>query len=167
MTADDTPLHRNLPKGIDPKEVVMRTLLNTFLTLTVLMGVFAFARPAAAQDVTVRVRSIAATKQGDAFDSKLGDLKNELQKAFGGYSNFQLIDDNSFTLQQSQSRTTELPGGTQLTLTFHGVTADLLRIGLAIGDQFSTTLRASRGSTFFQAGLDYKNGMLILAITAK
>lgn len=145
----------------------MRTLLNIFLTLTVLMGVLAIARPAAAQDITVRVRAIAATKQGSSFDPKLNDLKNELQKAFGGYSHFKLIDDNSFRLKQSQSRTTDLPGGTQLTLTFHGVTADLLRIGLAIGDQFSTTLRASRGSTFFQAGLDYKNGTLILAITAR
>lgn len=145
----------------------MRTLLNIFLTLTVLMGVLAFARPAAAQDISVRVRVIAATKQGDSFDKKLGDLKNKLQKAFGGYSNFKLLDDTKFKLEKSQSRSMSLPGGTKLKLTFNGVSADLLRIGLAIGDQFSTTLRASRGSTFFQAGLDYKNGTLILAITAK
>lgn len=145
----------------------MRTLLNIFLTMTVLVGVFAFARPAAAQDVTIRVRSIAATTQGSSFDKKLGDVKNELQTAFRGYTSFKLLDDTKFTLGKSKSRTMALPGGTKLTLTFHGVAADFLRLGLAIGDQLRTTLRASPGSTFFQAGLDYKNGMLILAITAK
>jgi hypothetical protein len=135
--------------------------------MTVLAGVLAFARPAAAQDVTIRVRSIAATTQGDSFDKKLGDLKNELKTAFRGYTNFKLLDDTTFTLSKSESRTLAIPGGTKLTLTFHGLAGEFLRLGLAIGEQLRTTLRASPGSTFFQAGLDYKSGMLILAITAK
>lgn len=146
----------------------MRTLLNIILTMTVLLaGVFAFAQPAAAQDITVRVRSIAATSQGEAFDSRLADVQKELQTAFRGYTNFKLLDDTNFRLSESQSRTVDLPGGTALTLTFHGISADFIRLGLSIGSQLRTTLRASPGSTFFQAGLDYKNGMLILAISAK
>lgn len=145
----------------------MRTLLNILLTLTVLAGIVGFSEPAAAQEVTIRVRSIAASTQGQHFDSKLDDLKTKLQKAFRGYTHFELVDDTKFTLQANKSKTVAVPGGTEMTLEFKGVTGDFLRLGLSIGDKLHTTLKASRGSTFFQAGLSYKSGMLILAITAE
>ncbi|QDG51238.1 hypothetical protein FIV42_10950 [Persicimonas caeni] len=145
----------------------MRTLLNILLTVTVVAGILGFSEPAAAQDVTVRIRSIGACTEGKAFDSELDDLKGKLKKAFRGYSSFKLIDDDQFTLSKKQSHTETVPGGTKVKITFHGTAGNMLRLGLAIGDKLQTTLRASPGSTFFQAGLDYKDCMLILAITAK
>lgn len=144
----------------------MRTLLNIFLAMTVLVGIMGLARPAAAQDVKIQVRSIVATDHGDSVDSSLSDVKSQLQSAFDGYTSFRLLDDTEFSLSQAESHSVELPGGTVLTLRFNGVSEKFLRLGLSIGDQLRTTLRASSGSTFFQAGLDYKSGMLILAITA-
>lgn len=145
----------------------MRTLLNIILTVTVLAGIVGFSKPAAAQEVTIRIRSIAAGTEGTAFDKDLNDLESKLHKAFRGYTSFKLIQDTQFTLKKSDSHTISVPGGTKVTMSFHGVAGEFLRLGLAIGDKLHTTLRASPGSTFFQAGLNYKNGMLILAITAK
>ncbi len=145
----------------------MRTLLNIMLTLAVLAGTIGFARPAEAAQVTIRIRSIAAGTHGHVFDKELDDLKSKLQKAFRGYTSFKLINDTQFTLQAHTSHTVAVPGGTKVTMTFDGMAGQFLRLGLAIGDKLHTTLRASPGSTFFQAGLDYKDGMLILAITAK
>ena len=145
----------------------MRTLLNILLTLTVVAGVLGFPTPASAQEIDVRIRSISACTEGEAFDSELDDLKNKLLKAFRGYSSFELIGDDQFSLGVKDSHTASVPGGTKVKVTFHGTAGEMLRLGLAIGDKLHTTLRASPGSTFFQAGLDYKSCMLILAITAK
>ncbi|MFP4597057.1 MAG: hypothetical protein ACOC9J_01315 [Persicimonas sp.] len=147
----------------------MRTLLNIMVTLTMLVGIVGYAQPASAQqkDVTIKIRSIAASKHGDSFDKRLDSLKGQLQKAFGSYTNFKLIDEKSFELAKGKSNTASVPGGTKVTVSFEGTSGDFLRLGLSIADKLSTTLRASPGSTFFQAGLDYKDGMLILAITAK
>lgn len=145
----------------------MRTLLKILLMVTLLAGVVGFSQPAAAQqEVTVRVRSIAASKTGDSFDSRLNDLKGKLTRAFGGYTSFKQVGDSRFQIKEGQSESVSVPGGTSVRVTFHGVSGDFYRLGLAIGDKLRTTLRASPGSTFFQAGLDYKDGMLILAITA-
>ena len=145
----------------------MRTLLNILLTVTVVAGILGFSEPASAQEVTVRIRSISACTEGKAFDSELDDLKDKLQKAFRGYTKFNLIDDDQFSLEKNESHTAGVPGGNRVTITFHGTAGDMLRLGLAIGSKLQTTLRASPGSTFFQAGLDYKSCMLILAITAE
>lgn len=145
----------------------MRTLLNILLTVTVVAGILGFSEPASAQDVTVRIRSIGACTEGKAFDSQLDDLKAKLQKAFRGYTSFKLIDDDQFSLDKGESHTASVPGGNKVTVTFHGTAGNMLRLGLAIGSKLQTTLRASPGSTFFQAGLDYKDCMLILAITVK
>jgi hypothetical protein len=145
----------------------MRTLLNILMTTAIVVGVLGFSEPVSAQQIDVRIRSIGACTEGDSFDSELTDLKNKLQKAFRGYSSFELIDDDQFTLKVKDSHTASVPGGTKVKITFHGTAGDMLRLGLAIGEKLHTTLRASPGSTFFQAGLDYKDCMLILAITAK
>lgn len=145
----------------------MRTLIQIMLALTVMGSVLSFADTASAQDVDVTVRSIAASKSGDRFDPRLKNLRQKLTRAFSGYSSFELLQDDEFTLSEAQEKSVTVPGGTEVTLTFHGLAGDFYRIGLSIADRLTTTLRAAPKSTFFQAGLSYKNGILILAITVE
>ncbi|MFU8804721.1 MAG: hypothetical protein ACNA8W_12980 [Bradymonadaceae bacterium] len=146
----------------------MRTLTNYILLVFVLGSLFTFAQPVAAQEtVTVQIRSIAASTKGESFDSRLNDLKRNLERGFAGYTSFEQVAVNSFSLSEKGSNSVDLPNGSTLTMTFHGKAGQFINLGLAIGDRLNTTLRATPGSTFFQAGLNYRDGILILAITVK
>ena len=145
----------------------MRGFINIIVVLVVVGTTIGIADTAAAQDVDVTVRSISASKNGESFDPELESLKTKLTRAFSGYSNFKLVQTDDFTLEKSQSKTVTVPGGTDVTLTFHGLAGDFFKMGLSIADRLNTTLRAAPKSTFFQAGLRYKSGILILAITVE
>lgn len=145
----------------------MRAFMKIILAVMVMGAMTGIADTAAAQDVDVKVRSIAASKSGDSFDPQLKSLKTKLTRAFSGYTNFELVQTDDFTLKDSQSKTVTVPGGTEVTLTFHGLAGDFYKMGLTVSDRLNTTLRAAPKSTFFQAGLRYKSGILILAITVE
>lgn len=146
----------------------MRTLLNILMTLVMVIG-FVAAAPAAAhaEDITVQVRSIAANQDGTAFDPQLEDLRSKLSKAFKGYTNFKQVGDSSFVVPEGEKKTASLPNGSTISVTFNGYAGKFIKLGLGIAGRLNTTLRASPGSTFFQAGLEYQSGILILAITVK
>ncbi len=147
---------------------IMRTVMNIFVAMLVVGGLLSVApAEAAAESITVQIRSIAATNDGNSFDPKLNDLKSKLQKAFGGYSNFEQVGNSTFKVAKDQRKSTSLPNGSSITVTFHGYAAKFIKLGLGIAGKLNTTLRASPGSTFFQAGLNYKGGILVLAITVR
>ena len=143
----------------------MRMILNILLTLTMMTGLM-IAAPAVAhaEDITVQVRSVLASN-GEGFDPKLEDLRSKLAKAFKGYTKFQLIGDTTFPVAEGEKKTIRLPNGASMSVTFHGLAGKFIKLGLGIAGKLNTTLRASSGSTFFQAGLEYQDGILILAIT--
>ncbi|MEZ4458599.1 MAG: hypothetical protein R3E66_02505 [bacterium] len=144
----------------------MRTIMNMLMALVMLAGlVLAAPAQAFAQDITVQVRSISASQEGTKFDPKLEDLRKKLGKAFKGYTNFELVGDNTFKVALDETKTTSLPNGDTISVSFHGMAGKFIRLGLGIAGKLNTTLRASSGSTFFQAGLEYQSGILILAIT--
>jgi hypothetical protein len=146
----------------------MRTPLKIFFTLLVFTGLLGLSAPAFAQEsITVEVRSIAASKDGDSFDSSLDDLKSKLTRAFGGYTNFKQVGRTSLSIPQKGSKSTSLANGGSLELTFHGTAGKFVKLGLSIAGKLNTTLKATHGSTFFQAGLNYETGILMLAITVK
>ena len=146
----------------------MRTLLNFMMMMVFITGsLFVLSQPVAAETVTVQVRSIAASTQGTSFDPQLSDLKSNLDKGFANYTNFKQVGSTSFKLGDKASNTTKLASGDDLTMTFHGRAGDFVKLGLAIGSRLNTSLRVKPGSTFFQAGLNYQNGILILAITLR
>ena len=146
----------------------MRTVMNIFVAMLMVGGMLTIApAEAAAQSITVQIRSIAATNNGDSFDPKLNDLKSKLKKAFGGYSNFEQVGNDKFKVPKNKRKSTTLANGSEITVTFHGYAGKFIKLGLGIAGKLNTTLRASPGSTFFQAGLNYKGGILVLAITVK
>jgi hypothetical protein len=146
----------------------MRTILHLITTL-VLVTSFGLFTPAVAQaeTISVQIQSIAASSTGTSFDPSLESLRPKLQKAFGGYSNFQRVGDTTFTLKNGERQGTKLPDGSTINITFHGLAGKFIKLGLGVAGKLNTTLRASPGSTFFQAGLEYQDGILILAITVK
>ena len=140
--------------------------MNMLMALVMLVGlVLAAPAQAYAQDITVQVRSISASQEGTKFDPKLEDLRKKLGKALKGYTNFELVGDTTFKVGLDETKTTSLPNGDTISVSFHGMAGKFIRLGLGIAGKLNTTLRASSGSTFFQAGLEYQTGILILAIT--
>lgn len=145
-----------------------RVLVQMLLLLgMVFVGLTGFTPTAAAADISVTVRSIAASKDGKSVDPKLKDIQSTLNVTFAGYTNFKQLGSRSVSLAQGSSKSVSLPNNDRLTLTFNGYAGDLVKLGLGISDKMNTTLRVSPGSTFFQAGLRYKSGIMILAITVK
>lgn len=144
----------------------MRTALNIFVALLIFGGFFGYTPQAYAEEpVTVEVRTIAASTEDSGFDTRLDPLKGKLTRAFRGYKSFTLLGKRVLSLKEGKGKSMPLPNGSELELTYHGMAGELVKVGLAIAGKMSTTLRASRGSTFFQAGMDHENGILILAIT--
>ncbi len=146
---------------------MMRFSLHMLLALATWAILVGGGASAAAQSIDVDVRTISASKSGDSFDSNLDDLKAKLEKVFGSYSSFEQVGRDSAQLDKDETESIDLAGDHTLKMTFHGIADGLIKIGIEVADKLSTTIRASSGSTFFQAGLDYEDGILILAITVE
>lgn len=144
----------------------VRTMIQALIMATVMcFGLTVSAQPAAAQNVRVVIKSIEASKGEPYIDPKLNDLRKQLnQPGFAGYSTFKQVDSTSFSLSKGKSKDLRLKNGKEAKLTFHGEANNLARIGLEIVGSMNTTLRLSKGSYFFQAGMRYGSGILILAI---
>ena len=147
----------------------MRTVLNILMAIVAMTAFFGGLQvtEARAESITVQIRSIAATNEAESFDPKLNDLKGKLLKAFGGYKTFKQVGVSTFTVAPEEKKSTTLPDGSSMTVSFHGYAGKFIKLGLGIAGKLNTTLRASPGSTFFQAGLSYRGGILILAITVR
>lgn len=146
----------------------MWTLRKLITTLFVVGSLLILSSPAAAEEtISVEVRVIAASTDGDSFDRQLSDLRGRLERGFAGYSSFRQLDHQTLRLGRNQTGTVELPTDNTLSLQYQGAAGDFVNLRLSIGDRLNTTLRATPGSTFFQAGLNYDGGILILAITVR
>lgn len=147
----------------------MKYMIQTIIVSAVLLfGVAGMAQPAAAQGISVEVRAIAASTKGNSFDPKLKDLERKLKgPAFARYTNFKQVAVTTSSLAKNGSKSVNLPDGSSMKLTFLGYAGKLVKLGVGIPKKLNTTLRLSPGSTFFQAGLRYQSGILILAIRIK
>lgn len=141
----------------------MRMLLLPLLLLVVLM-------PTAveAQEVKFRVRVLLGTKQGSRIDPQIGpEVKRYLKKSFGArYSSFRQLDNRVLRVEMNQTGEVALPDQTVLKLRFRDIQGEFVKLTMEI-KALKTTIRIRDGGLFFQAGHRYKNGMLILAISAE
>lgn len=132
-----------------------------------LVGLTAYVPPSsAAEQVSVEVLVIEASRDGDRVDPRLRDIASTLGVTFSSYTNFRQVSVNDFTLAPGRSGKVSLPGGRDATLTFNGTAGRLVKLGLSIAGQGSTTLRVSKGSTFLRSAARHRGGLLILAIRA-
>lgn len=146
----------------------MRALMKLMILMCGLAMITLAASPAlAGESVTVEVRIIAATADGNDFDDELEDIRNRLERGFSDYSSFEQLGRQSQQIRQGRSQNFSLPTGDTLTLSYNGSDDEFVKLGLVLENRLSTNLRATSGSTFFQAGLNYQDGTLVLAITVE
>ncbi len=149
----------------NPKLLLRWLVLCGVALLTLGVSTAAFA-----SDIHVDVHTIYATDGEPAVDSKLASLKDELLSGFPGYSSFTLLRKDTLEIPAGENRSMELPDQEKSVLEIgnQGRTQkeDLLKLQVGLKGKIAAEVKASPGSTFFQAGLLYKDGILILAIQA-
>ncbi len=132
------------------------------LSLSAFGGVVADEKP-----IEVTVHSIQIHKDGKIFDKQLEPLRDKLISGFPGYQNFKHISEEVAPIKQGGQHTFALPDKTPLTIGYSDVTKELINLNVKVDNKVATTLRVSRGNTFFQAGLPYQDGILVIAITVR
>lgn len=147
----------------------MRSLLS--LTLIIVLALFIAAPSTAVADdaIIVKLRLIYGNNDGARIDTALKDIEKTLKNSFPTYTSFEHLKTERWTLKLDATRATTLPdrGATTLELTHLGWAKDRkVRLGIELKDKLKTEVLAAPRATFFQAGLFYKDGILILAISA-
>lgn len=140
-------------------------ILLTFFVAGALLMMSSVAM--AEESVSVEVRTIYASTDGEECERALRRFCGRLERGFAGFSSFQQLDSSTLRVEKDQAAQFTLPTNATVTVTYNGRVDDFVKLGLAIDDRLNTTLRATPGSTFFQAGLRHREGILILAITVE
>jgi hypothetical protein len=140
----------------------MKHVVVPILFLLVFLG-----HAAEAQEVKFRVRVMLASRQGTLIDPQLSEsIGKYLKKSFGTrYTSFRQLDNRVLRLRLDETGEVPLPDQTTLKLRFRDIQGEFIKLTMEIKD-LRTTIRIKNGGLFFQAGHRYKNGMLILAVTA-
>ncbi len=126
--------------------------------------------PARAGRVQLRVLVVHATNEHDRVDPRLGQLTRYLSHLrFSGYT---LLETESLTLAVDAPQTFTIEGGRRVTVELLSRDDKRARMRVQItaskgGKLLDTTLSVNRNGTFFVAGPRYKNGVLILPLTAR
>lgn len=150
------------------RDPTMLRLSKILMTCFFLGALLLFSSSAMAEEtVTVEIRTIYASSNGDECERSLRRLCGRLERGFAGFSAFRQLDRSTLQIARDQSGSLRLPTNSTVTVSYHGREEDFIKLGLTIEDRLNTTLRATPGSTFFQAGLRYQEGILILAITVE
>jgi hypothetical protein len=118
-------------------------------------------------EVKFRVHVLLATSQGDHVDPQIGKrIREYLTKSFGArYSSFRQLDTRVLRVGLDKTGEMPLPDQSTLGLRFRDIHGEFVKLTMTIKD-LRTTIRIRNGGLFFQAGHRYKNGILILAISA-
>ncbi len=137
-------------------------LLSLLLSLAL-----ALPGPAAAQDAHFRIKVLHAGLKGDKVDPKIPEnIKKYLLKSFGAkYTAFTLLDSQELVVKPTKTGNVILPDKSALKLEFREVQGNFIKLTMEIKD-LRTTIRIKEGGLFFQAGHKFKDGILVLAISA-
>lgn len=130
----------------------------------------AAAAGTAADRVELSVSAVLASKKAGSpagHDPGPAPLDSLLRKAFPDYRYFTLLSTTATRVELGKSGQVPLPNGLVLDLGYQGMEDAMMRLELSIPPRLKTSMRVSDGGTFFQAGMPYSNGVLVLAITAR
>lgn len=117
--------------------------------------------------VEVRVVSIYAKKGEGGMDPSLNALSGKLRKGFDGYHSFKKVGESSFEVKLGEGGKATLGNGKEFELRYLEESGKYVKVEAEIPGKVRTKLRVIRGSTFFQAGLGYEEGILVVAIELK
>lgn len=119
----------------------------------------------AAEKVGLKVAVIHATQSGDGVDPALANIQGDLKKTFGGYKSFKQLSKSELDLAQGAPQTVKLPNGENAELTYKGERKGRHDLRLDIPkSKVGVNLTAPLRKMFYQAGMKYDGGILILAL---
>lgn len=115
--------------------------------------------------ITFDVVVIHATKDSGGVDKSLKSLETALVRSFGDYSAFKKLDTTEFNLASGKKHSVKLPNGhDNATFIYNGNHGKKHLVKLSIPKaRVEADLRMPINKPFFQAGLRYQGGILILA----
>jgi len=126
-------------------------------------------KPAATGKVNVQIMVVAATSSATGVDPRLGNLTRYLSNL--KYSGYELLDSQQATLSENGDQSFQIEGGRKVTVTLLSRDDAKARMRVQItqgsGRLLDTTLSVSRNGTFIVAGPKYKDGILVLPLTAR
>lgn len=125
---------------------------------------------AKATKVEIRVMEVYATDTHSKVDPKLDRLTRYLSHL--RYTGFELLDSHSVSLAPNGSQTFTIAGGRKMEITVLGKDDRRVRMRVEVtggkgGKLLDTTLSVNRNGTFIVAGPKYRDGVLVLPLTAK
>ncbi len=119
--------------------------------------------------VRVKVRIVHATNAHTQIDQRLSKMARYLQNL--RYSGFELLASESTDLTKNGKRTFSIAGGRKMTVNLLSKDAKRAKLRVQIhgkrGKLLDTTVSVRRNGFFVVAGPRYKDGILVLPISAK
>lgn len=125
---------------------------------------------APAQRVQFSMEVVHATEAHNRVDPRLGNIPRYLSNL--RYTGYELLNSYTRPLNMSRSETFQIQGGREviITLLSRDERRCKMRIQINAGrghKLLDTTLYINRNATFFFAGPKYKDGILVLPLTAR
>lgn len=141
----------------------MRTTLLTVAAS--LMFASAPAVCAAKEVVKLKITVIHATKKKGGVEASLRRFKRDLSTAFAGYGSFRRLTEREVMLTRGKKSTVRLPTGQAADFVYKGERKGRHQVNLSIPkSEVDVDLSAPFGRAFYQAGISYQGGVLILAM---
>ncbi len=147
----------------------MFAAMKTRVGLALMMGLLCLTggvSAAAAAGPQLKVSVVHATKQAGAKDPALKKVQGQLEKAFAGYKSFKELAKHQFTLKKGAPAKLKLPNQKSATFDYQGRAGKAHKVAMTIGRN-SLDLKIPERRLFFQAGLKYRDGILVLALYLK
>lgn len=121
------------------------------------------------EDVSLDVQVVYASSEKTFVDPTLMSLKQKLLRLFN-YSSFEIISKMRKYGNRGESTAFAIPGGRSMAIVPVETSGDSVRLDVKIGGGSSsvikTALRMERGSIVIVGGPGFKNGVLIILISA-
>ncbi|RJP18524.1 MAG: hypothetical protein C4520_14350 [Candidatus Abyssobacteria bacterium SURF_5] len=150
--------------------------VTVFLLVSLLLSFSAVSAPAqqAGPKADIIIYVIEASNGGGGVDPQIQHLVKEFKGAFR-YSSYQLVKRIPRRLEAGEKEIVPLPGGRQMQLQMQGYEENRIKLRVKIlekkekgsRDILNTEFRIIKGGTIMIGGYDYRDGKLVMAISAK
>ena len=121
-----------------------------------------------AQKVDIQLRVVHATDSESGIDPRLQSLAGSFR--YFKYKGYRLLSTQNATLAVSDDQTFSIEGGRRVKVTLLSVDEGRARVRLQIsgseGNILDSSVNINRDGTFIVAGPRYKDGILMLPVTA-
>ncbi|MBT8372455.1 MAG: hypothetical protein KJO34_15920 [Deltaproteobacteria bacterium] len=142
--------------------LVFRAVILSVLVLFI-VPFFAWAQ----SPVTIEVKTVLASSEGNNLDPQLSEMADELKNLFR-YTSYRLLGSDRLTLKPHQTGELSLPSRRRLQITHRGIRNQRVELFLKMFKKrknvFETNIRQNNRSSLIVGGPRYKNGYLLFSI---